>query len=159
MFNPEFQDQERKAASKARSSLNVALRSSIKRKFKSRTGKMEKSNVTSRFRDGMLDRLVLNSPHYSFKSHFGSSLTGNTPETNRAETNVQAFVRKIKSKSISIEAHSRRATKVAAHNKGIQYKSYNHIADALKSSNALEQLATDLGNNRIVQIASQIDFK
>lgn len=159
MFNPEFQAQERKAASKARSSLNVALRSSIKRKFKSRTGKMEKSNVTSRFRDGMLDRLVLNSPHYSFKNHFGSSLTGNTPETNRAETNVQAFVRKIKSKSISIEAHTRRATKVAAHNKGIQYKAYNHIADALKSSNALEQLATDLGNNRIVQIASQIDFK
>lgn len=159
MFNPEFQAQERKAASKARSSLNVSLRTSIKRKFKSRSGKMEKSNITSRFRDGRLDRLVLNSPHYSFKAHFGSSLSGRTNETDRSATNVQSFIRKIKSKSIAVQAHSRRATRVAAHNKGINYKAYNHIADALKSSNALEQLATDLGTNRIVQIASQIDFQ
>lgn len=151
--------EERKAGNKAATSLRSSLRSAIKSRFHSRSGAMDKSTFTTKYRDGHLDRLTLMSPHYSFKLHYGSTLHGQTGETNRRETNVREFVRKIKGKEQKVAAYKRRATTVKAHTKGINYKSYNHIAIALKSTNALEQLATDIGQNRAVEITSQIDFK
>lgn len=150
---------ERKAGNKAATTLRSSFRSVIKSRFHRRSGEMEKSTVTTKFRDGRLDRLILKSPHYSFKEHFGSTLTGTTGETHRKATNVREFIRNVKGKQQHIKANKRRATDVKAHNKGINYKARNHIAIALKKTNALDQLATEIGQNRIVEITSQIDFK
>lgn len=159
MPDQDFFQKERIAGNKAASSLRGSFRSKIKQVFQSRSGAMEKSNVTARYRDGFLDRLILASPKYSFTKHFGSTLSGTTKATDRKEASVNSFVRHINGTTMQVSAHNRKATHVAAHVKGINYKSTNHIAEALKETNALEQLATDLGENRIVDIASQIDFK
>lgn len=134
MQDSNFEAKERAAALKATAALRAAYRTQVTSTFKRKTGKLEKSTFTPRFRTGRLDRIVLNSPHYSFKNHFGSTKKGITP------------------------AHTRKGKPVKAHSKNRQYKAHNHIAEAFKATNALEQLATDLGQNRIVQITSQIDF-
>lgn len=159
MPDSEFFNRERSAGNKAASTLRVSVRSKIKEIFQSRSGNLEKSNVSARYRDGFLDRLVLAMPKYSFTSHFGSTLSGTTQATSRKPSSVNTFTRHLKSGDVSVQAHSRKATNVVAHIKGINYKAKNHIADALNQTNALEQLATDLGENRMVEIASQIDFK
>lgn len=119
---------------------------------------MEASTVSARYRVGRLDRLVMTSPHYSFKAHFGSTKTGSTNALNRGGTNVSQFERHVAGRSVPVKAHARSGGEVRAHRKGIDYKATNHIADALKSTPALDTLATELGNNRIVKIVSQIDF-
>ncbi|MBN8565216.1 MAG: hypothetical protein J0M25_00590 [Flavobacteriales bacterium] len=134
MQDPDFEAKERAAAIKAAAGLRAAYRSQVTSTFKRGTGKLQKSTFSSRFREGRLDRLVLSSPHYSFKNHFGSTKKGITP------------------------AHTRKGKPVKAHSKNRTYKGYNHIAEALKATNALEQLATDLGQNRAVLITSQINF-
>lgn len=134
MLDSDFEAKERAAASKAASALRAAYRTQITSTFKRGSGKLEKSNFLPRFRTGRLDRLVLTSPHYSFKNHFGSTKKGITP------------------------THSRKGKPVKGHSKNRTYKGYNHIAEALKATNALEQLATDLGQNRAVLITSQINF-
>jgi len=135
MQDANFEAKERAAALKAAAGLRAAYRTQIKSTFnRGKSGKLEKSTFTPRFRDGRLDRLVLVSPHYSFKNHFGSTKKGTTP------------------------AHSRNGHPVKAHTKNRNYNAFNHIALAFKSTNALEQLATDLGENRIVLITSQIQF-
>lgn len=158
MPDQDFFQKERTAGNKAASSLRGSFRSKIKQLFQSRSGAMEKSNVTARYRDGFLDRLIIATPKYSFTKHFGSSLSGTTKQTERSASSVNSFVRHINGTTIQISAHERKATHVVAHVKGINYKSTNHISEALRETNALEQLATDLGENRIVDIASQIDF-
>jgi hypothetical protein len=130
----DIEAKERAAGLKAAAALRAAYRMQIKSTFKRNSGTLEKSNISPRYRQGRLDRLVITSPHYSFKNHFGSTKKGMTP------------------------VHSRKGKPVKAHSKNRQYKAFNHIALALKATNALEQLATDLGNNRAVLITSQIDF-
>lgn len=159
MADTYFQGKERAAGLKAASALRVALRAKIKSKFNRRSGDMEKSTVTAKYKEGFLDRLVLDSPHYSFKQHFGSSLSGTTGETSRKQTTVNSFARHVNGETVTVKSHTRKATNVVAHIKGIDYKSKNHIAEAFKSTNALQQLANDLGENRIVNITSQIDFQ
>lgn len=160
MASTSFQAEERKAASRATRALTASFRAKIKSVFDRRSGKLEETNVRSRFRDGGLDRLVVNSPYYSFMNHFGSGKAGNTPTHSRGGANVRSFQRFMGGglQTRQVQAHSRSGGSVAAHIKGIQYKGHNHIADALQSTNALEQLATDLGENRIVNVVSQIQF-
>lgn len=159
MENRNIEAEERKAGSKAARELRGALRSEISSVFKRRTGGLDKSNVTARYRDARLDRLVITSPHYSFKEHFGSSLSGNTPGHSRKPGNVKSFQRHLAGRTIPVAAHTRSGGAVASHNKGRNYESRNHIAKALNTSNALEELATALGNNRIVDITSRITFR
>lgn len=130
-----FEAKERAAGLKAAVSLRAAYRTQINSTFnRGKSGKLEKSTFTPRYREGRLDRIVLSTPHYSFKNHFGSTKKGET------------------------KTHSRNGKPVRGHSKNRDYKAHNHIALAFKSTNALEQLATDLGENRIVLITSQIQF-
>lgn len=154
----DFTTKERASGSKASGLLRNSLRSKIKSIFKRRSGDMEKSTVTARYRDGRLDRLVMTSPHYSFKEHFGSAKHGTTPQTQRKETAVKEFQRTVNGRTETVKSHVRKATTVQAHMKGINYKAKNHIAQALKQTNALDQLANELGDHRAVLITSQIDF-
>ncbi len=159
MENRNIEADERKAGAKAARQLRAALRTEISSVFKRRSGNLEKSNVSARYREGHLDRLVLLMPHYSFKEHFGSSLPGTTPNYNRKGGAVKSFQRHIAGASVSVSAHSRTGGGVSAHVKGIKYESRNHIARALTSTNALEELATAIGQNRAVDITSQISFE
>lgn len=159
MVDSSFLEKERAAGRKASAALRVAFRAKIKSTFNRRSGDMEKSTVTAKYKEGFLDRLVLGSPHYSFKHHFGSSLSGTTGATSRKQSSVNSFSRHVNGENVTVKSHTRKATNVVAHIKGIDYKSKNHIAEAFKSTNALQQLATDLGENRIVNITSQIDFE
>ena len=157
--NSNFEADERKAARKATRALTTSIRSVTKSTFNRVSGDMEESRVASRFRDARLDRLVMTAPHYSFKWHFGSSKSGVTKTQQRSPGDVKSFVRHLNGKSVQVNAHNRAGGSVSAHVKNINYKGRNHIADALNATNALETLATDLGENRIVDITSQIDFK
>lgn len=157
-FDNETMIKEREAGRKASSALTNSIRSKTKSLFKRRSGDMDLSRFYPRYRDGRLDRLILTSPHYSFKQHFGSAKHGTTPETQRKQTEVAEFTRTIKGETQTVKAHIRKATSVKAHDKGINYKAQNHISKALKESNALNQLADDLGENRSVFITSQIEF-
>ena len=154
-----FEASEKKAGAKAARIITSAVRSTVSSHFERRSGEMEKSRASARYKVGHLDRLVLFSPHYSFKSHFGSTKPGATKANHRKDANVRSFERHYKGKLQTVAAHHRSGGAVAAHVKGIDYKSTNHIAEALNATNALEQLATDLGVNRIVKITSQIDIK
>jgi hypothetical protein len=150
--------EERKAGNIAKNALKTSLVTQIKNTFGRRSGELEKSTVNSRMKDGRLDRLVLNMPHYSFKAHFGSSLTGTQKATERKGASVKSFQRHMEGKVTSVSAYERKGGIVKAFNKNIDYKAHNHIAKALNQTNALEVLATSLGNNRMVLITSQIDF-
>ncbi|MBC5835829.1 hypothetical protein G6N05_05465 [Flavobacterium sp. F372] len=159
MQNTDITSLEKKAGSAAASSLRAVFRTSIKSTFKRRTGKAEKSNVSAKYRDGNLDRLTLSSPHYSFKNHFGSSKTGTTPSVSRAGGSVKSFSRHIKGNTVTVNAFSRSGGSVSAHRKGIRYKAYGHLANAMRNAQpALEKLATDLTENRAVIVVSKIDF-
>lgn len=160
MENTNFEAQERKAGAKAASQLRAALRTEISSVFNRRSGALSKSTVGARYKDGALDRLVVTTPHYSFKEHFGSSLTGTTPTHARGGANVRSFQRYMGGglKVRQVAAHQRSGGAVASHVKGRSYESRNHIANALNATNALQELATALGTNRIVDITSQITF-
>lgn len=158
MQDPNFENKERAAGLKAAAALRAAYRTIVKSTFKRKSGSEEKSNFSPRFREGRLDRIVMQAPHYSFKKHYGSTKTGITKTTNRSGHSVKAHTRQYEGMVRSVRAHNRKATVVVPHKKNIDYKAYNHIAMALKATNALEQLATELGQNRIIQITSQIDF-
>ncbi|PZO33177.1 MAG: hypothetical protein DCE86_05300 [Flavobacteriaceae bacterium] len=149
---------EKKAANTASVLLRGAMRSEIKSVFKRRSGALEKTNVSPRFKDGRLDRLVISSPKYSFTWHYGSKKTGITPSYFRKGGAVKAFTMHLQSGPKEIPAHNRSGGIVKSHNKGIDYKSTNHIAKALSSGNVLENLATQLCENRAVLITSIIDF-
>ncbi len=149
---------ERKAGQTASIILTASLRSHIGSTFKRRTGAMAKTNVKPRYKDGRLDRLIINSPHYSFKHHFGSVKKGKTMSTRRRESQIKAFTRHIGSVTIAVKAHKRKGGHVSSHVKNIDYKATNHIAKSLQTTNALENLATTLAENRAVLITSQIDF-
>ncbi|RYG12578.1 MAG: hypothetical protein EOO07_18845 [Chitinophagaceae bacterium] len=159
MVYDESMQLEKKAASKARVALKSTFLSEIKRTFhRGKSGELEKSTVTTKFADGLLDRLSLVSPHYSFKNHFGSTLHGTQGETSRRGASVRSFVRHLKGKDVQVSAYSRGGGTVAAMQKNRKYLVYNHIARALKKTTALDTLATELGNSRAVIITSQIDF-
>lgn len=158
MANVDIEANERKAGSAARGALKASLLSEIRSTFKRRSGNLEKSNVTAKYKEGRLDRLVLNSPHYSFKNHYGSSLTGTQEATDRNGAAVKSFQRHLQGKTVQVQAHQRDGGNVRSLRKNRDYKAHNHIAKALKQTNALETLATALGENRMVLITSQIDF-
>lgn len=156
--NFDFQAHEKKAGSAAARALSASLKSEINSVFKRRSGAMAKSGVTTRYKDGRLDRLVLNSPHYSFKHHYGSTKSGVTGVTLRKATSVSPFVRHLNGQGVFVSAFNRSGGAVARHNKNIDYKSTDHIAKALKKTNALESLATELAENRMVEITSNFNF-
>lgn len=156
--NPTTEALEQKAARVASSTLQAALRSQIGTAFKRRTGMLENTGVRSVFRDGRLDKLTISSPHYSFKLHFGSVKTGKNKGLDRKGGSVRAYTRVVLNKTQRIENYRRSGSRVIAHDKKIDYKAHNHIAKALTSTSALQDLATALGNNRAVQISSQISF-
>lgn len=154
-----MQTSDRKAGSAAANSLRAAFRTSIKSTFKRRTGTMEKTNVSARYRDFNLDRLTVTSPHYSFKSHFGSTKTGTTPAVSRSGASVQSFTRHINGKNVTVSAFSRSGGNVTNHRKGMRYKAYRHLSNAMRMAQpALEKLATELSENRAVIVVSKIDF-
>nr|WP_315245190.1 hypothetical protein [uncultured Flavobacterium sp.] len=153
-----FQEEEKKAGSIARAALKASYLTQIRSTFNRRSGDLEKSNFSARYRGGFLDRLVLNSPHYSFKEHFGSSKTGAQKESTRSASNVKTFSRHINGETVQVRAHTRSGGSVKAFNKRREYTAKNHISRALSQTNALDVLATSLGENRIVLISSQISF-
>ncbi|MFW0737572.1 hypothetical protein [Flavobacterium sp. T12S277] len=153
-----FEVEEKKAGNIARSALKTSYLNQVRTTFKRHLGNLEKSNFSARYREGRLDRLVLVTPGYSFKSHFGSSKTGAQKESNRKSSNVKSFSRHTNGKTIQISAHLRKGGTVKAFNKNRDYTATDHISKALRATNALENLATALGNNRIVVVTSQIDF-
>lgn len=149
---------ERKAGNAARTALKASLINQIQRTFHRRTGTLLKSTVLARYRDGRLDRLVLDSPKYSFTQHFGSSLSGTQKATERKGTTVKSFQRHLEGMVTQVEAHERKGGFVKAFNKNEPYGAHDHLSRALKQTPALDNLATALGNHRAVLIASQIDF-
>jgi hypothetical protein len=156
--NLEQEAEERKAGRRAAATLRNDFRNLIRNSFKSRSGKLEKSTVTARYKEARLDRLVISQPSYSFQSHFGSTKSGTQGVTTRKGADVKGFNRHVNGKTVQVSSYNRAGGKVKAFNKNRNYNAYNHIARALQSTKALETLATDLGNNRITQITSQINF-
>jgi hypothetical protein len=153
-----FEAEERKAGNIAKNALKASLISQIKNTFHNRSGAMERSTINSRMKEGRLDRLIINTPKYSFTQHFGSSKTGNQKASERKGASVNSFQRHLEGKTATIRAYERAGGAVKSFNKNIEYKAHDHIAKALNQTNALEVLATSLGENRIVLIASQINF-
>lgn len=158
MATIDIEAQERKAGTIARIALKASLITQIRKSFHRRTGKLEKSNVTARYKVARLDRLIISSPKYSFTNHYGSSLTGTQKESRRKGTFVRSFQRHLASGTQEVSAHDRSGGAVQGFNKNRKYGMHNHLSRALKQTNALEVLATSLGNNRITLITSQIDF-
>jgi hypothetical protein len=69
--NQNWQELERRAATRAAAALRSSMRSVIGETFTKRSGQMEESNVSARFKNGLVDRLVITSPRYSFIEHYG----------------------------------------------------------------------------------------
>lgn len=156
---PNFEIAERKAGNIARTALKSAYLSQISRTFKrGKTGKLEKSTVTARYRQGRLDRFAIMTPQYSFQEHFGSSKSGNQKSSQRNGADVKSFIRHLSHKRSNVRAHHRDGGTVDGFNKRRRYTAKNHIAKALNNTNALEVLATSLGENRIIMVTSQIRF-
>ncbi len=149
---------ERKAGNVARTALKASLINQIQRTFHRRTGTLLKSTVLARYREGRLDRLVLNTPKYSFTEHFGSDKSGTQKPTERKGSSVKTFQRHLEGKTTTVKSYDRAGGSVVGFNKNEPYGAHNHLSRALKQTPALENLATALGNHRAVLIASQIDF-
>lgn len=158
MANTNIEALERKAGNIARTALKASLINQIQRTFHRRTGLLLKSTVLARYREGRLDRLIINSPKYSFTQHYGSSLPGVQKPTERKGTNVKSFQRHLEGKTTTVKSYDRAGGSVVGFNKNERYGMHNHLSRALKQTNALEVLATALGNHRAVLIVSQIDF-
>jgi len=158
MEKVDIESLERKAGNTARAELRSSVLAQIRNTFHKRSGNLEKSTVNTRYKGGLLDRLVLNSPRYSFQSHFGSDKYGTQKPSAREGAAVKSFQRHLKGKTIDIQSHERSGGAVVAFTKNRNYKAYNHISRALQQTQALENLATALGNSRAVLITSQIDF-
>lgn len=160
MENADFEANEKKIGNAAARALGASLQNQIKKTFDRRTGSLEKTNVRARYKDGRLDRLTINSPKYSFTTHYGSNKKGDTKETKRKATEVRSFERHLDNSIVehTVKAHSRAGGTVKAHIKGIDYKATDHIAKAFRATNALNVLATELGNSRAVKIISQFDW-
>lgn len=153
-----FLEEEKQAANIARKALKASLISEIKRSFNRRSGALEKSNVTSRFKEGRLDRLVINTPKYSFTQHYGSEKSGTQKPTERKGTNVKSFQRHLEGMVSEVKAHERKGGSVVGFNKNEPYNAHDHLGRALKQNNALETLATSLGQSRATLITSKIRF-
>jgi len=158
MATTDFEALERKAGNTARTALKASLINQIQRTFHRRTGGLLKSTVLARYKEGRLDRLVLNSPKYSFTQHFGSSLPGTQKPTERKGTSVKSFQRHLEGMATTVKSFDRKGGSVKGFNKNEPYNTHDHLSRALKQTPALENLATALGNHRAVLIASQIDF-
>jgi hypothetical protein len=158
MATIDIEAQERKAGTIARIALKASLISQIRTTFKRRTGTLEKSTVLARYKQARLDRLVINSPKYSFTQHYGSVKTGTQKASTRKASTVKSFQRHLEGMVTNVTAHSRSSGSVNAFNKNEPYSAKNHIAKALQQTNALQVLATSLGENRIALITSQIEF-
>lgn len=160
MDNNNLEAHEKKIGAAAARALKASFLNQIKKTFDSRTGALEKTNVRARYREGRLDRLIINSPKYSFTTHYGSAKKGDTKQTNRSPTAVRSFARHLENSVVDhqVKAHSRAGGTVKAHIKGINYKATDHIAKVFRATNALDVLATELGNSRAVKILSQFDW-
>lgn len=158
MEKVDIEAHERKAGKTAAAALKASLINQIRRTFHRRTGTMEKSTVLARYKNARLDRLVLQTPRYSFQQHFGSTLTGTQKATERKATAIKSFQRHLEGMVTQVKAHERSGGPVSAMRKNIKYGTHDHLTRALKQTNALKALANDLGQNRIVLISSQIDF-
>lgn len=158
MERVDIEAEERKAGSIARVALKASLLSQIKSTFGRRSGVLEKSTVNAKYKNGSLDRLTISSPKYSFTQHFGSTLTGTQKATERKATTVKSFQRHLEGLAVQVKSHDRKGTSVRAMRKNEPYKATSHISKALNQTNALKDLATALGKNRMVLITSQIDF-
>lgn len=158
MAEIDIESQERKAGNVARTALKASLISQIHKTFHRRTGTLLKSTVLARYKNGRLDRLVLQSPKYSFTQHFGSSLSGTQKPTERKGTTVKSFQRHLEGMVTQVKSYDRKGGSVKGFNKNEPYGAHDHLSRALKQTPALENLATALGNHRAVLIASQIDF-
>ena len=158
MEKVDIEAEERKAGSIARLALKASLINQIKSTFDRRSGALEKTTVNAKYKNGSLDRLTISSPKYSFTQHFGSSLTGTQKATERKGTSVKSFERHLEGLAVQVKSHDRKGTSVRAMRKNEPYKATSHISKALNQTNALENLATAIGKNRIVLVTSQIDF-
>lgn len=150
--------EEKKAGKAAAAALKAALVNEIKSTFNRRSGKLEKTTVTARYKYDRLDRLVMSSPKYSFTQHFGSQLAGAQKATVRKGTSVKSFSRHIKGGTAQVRGYDRKGGLVKAMNKNERYKAHNHISRALSKTSALNTLADALGQNRSVLVTSQINF-
>jgi len=153
-----FLEEEKKAGNVARLALKQSLISQIKKSFKKRSGTLEKSNVTTRYVDGRLDRLVINTPKYSFTQHYGSKKPGTQKPTERKATSVKSFQRHLEGMVTEVDAHERKGTTVKGFLKNEPYPAHEHLSRALKQTNALEVLATALGESRAALVTSKIYF-
>lgn len=158
MAELDIEAQERKAGSIARAALKASLINQIKRTFYKRTGDLLKSNVTARYKEARLDRLTIQTPKYSFTQHYGSTKRGIQKASNRDGGSVKSFTRHLNGNAFEVKAYSRKATTVKGFNKNRKYETRDHLTRVFKETNALEVLATSLGNNRITNITSQIKF-
>jgi len=160
MATTDFEAEEKKIGTAAGKALTASFQNQIKKMFDRRSGNLEKTNVRPRYKEGRLDRLVISSPKYSFTTHYGSDKKGDTPETTRKSAEVRSFARHLENSVMDhqVKAHTRAGGTVQAHIKGIDYRATNHIAKALKATNALEVLGTQLGNNRAIKILSSFDW-
>ena len=154
----DIEAEERKAGGIARTALKASLLNQIKRTFHKRSGTLLKSTVNARYKEARLDRLTISSPKYSFTQHYGSSKTGTQKATERKATSVKSFQRHLEGMVTAVKSHERSASSVKAFNKNEPYNAHDHLSRALKQTNALEVLATSLGQNRITNITSQIEF-
>lgn len=71
MADTSLQNRERSVGKKYASMLRSAIRSKIRSETVSQTGLLLKTQVSSRMKDGRLDRLQVTAPHYGFKLHYG----------------------------------------------------------------------------------------
>lgn len=62
---------EKAAGQKAARSLRNALRREVNSTFQRHSGRMEKVLASAKTRYGVLDRITIGQPHYSFKHHYG----------------------------------------------------------------------------------------
>lgn len=154
-----WQDKENRSGRKAAALLKNALRSRISQKFKRRSGAMDRTNVSAIFRQGRLDRLAITSPKHSFIQHFGySEPNENVKATTRKPGFVKSYFRDGVMTGRSVRNYSRKGGFVSHYTRNISNENKDHISDALNSSNILENLASELGENRAVFVTSQINF-
>ncbi|WP_417365881.1 hypothetical protein [Flavobacterium beibuense] len=151
----DWQSKEKAAAIKAVASLKRALNSSISKHFNSRSGQLRKSSVKDDIKDGMLDRLILKSPKYSFVLHHGYDAVEEVQPKNRKGSSVKPHFRG-GTDGTSISGYQRSGGSVSGFKRSSKFEGAGHITEAIYASNVLETLANDLAESRAVYVTSNI---
>lgn len=154
MANDNWQEIEKRAGLKAARALRNALRSEISRAFRNRSGQIRKTNVSARFNRGLLDRLVITSPRYSFPQHYGYHWPDEVvkPHNRRANSVKSHFRGGALGTGKIISSYFRKGSRVFSYRRDIENKPKEHFSAAIIDSNILETLATDLAESRSVKI-------